>query len=68
MMQRAHGVGQLVVIKKSQLVVNLSTTRAVIERGLVQIDSTRKISLGRFGIRVLHQLRVARSAHAITAR
>jgi hypothetical protein len=55
MMQRADRVVQLVIIKKSQLVVNLSIANAfgIIERRLIQVDRARKVSLGGFGICVL---------------
>jgi hypothetical protein len=45
MVQRTDRVVQLVVIKKSQFVVNLSAARAVIERGLIQVDCAREVSL-----------------------
>src|SRR5262249_37653893 len=39
----------------------------ILERGFIQVDRARKISLRGFRIRVLHQLGVAGSTHAIAA-
>src|SRR5437899_12825818 len=65
MVERTYGIVQFIVIKKSQYVVDLSTTRTVIECGFVHVDRTRKISVGRFAVCILHQLRVARSPDPI---
>ena len=46
MVQRADGIVQFIVVKKSQFVVNLSAAWTVIERGFVQVNRARKISLG----------------------
>jgi len=65
MMKRAHRVIQFVVVEQCQLIVNLGATRAVIERGLVQVDCPPKVALRCFAIGILNELIVARRKQAI---
>jgi len=53
MMQSTDGIVELVVVEKSELVVNLSAAGTVIQRGFVQVDCTRKVALGSFIIGIL---------------
>jgi len=48
MVQCADGIVEFIVVKKSQFVVNFggSNVFGVIERGFVQVNRARKISLG----------------------
>src|SRR5439155_22844235 len=68
MMQRVERVIHLVVVKQGELVMNLSASRAVIQRSFVKIDRAQKISLGRFLVRVFDELGMARRYQAIAAR
>jgi hypothetical protein len=47
--------------------MNLGASWTVIERGFVEIDRTLKISLGRFPIGILNELRITGAHQAITA-
>jgi hypothetical protein len=46
MVQRAHGIVELVIVKQSQFVVDLGTARAVIECGFIEADRSFEVALG----------------------
>ena len=46
MVQGAHGIVELVIVKQSQFVVHLGTAWAVIECGFIEVHRSFEIALG----------------------
>src|SRR5258708_31683775 len=67
MMQCIQRIIHFVIVTQRELVMDLSTSWAVIERGFVKIDCAQEVSLRRLPIGVFNELRVARSHHPIAA-
>jgi hypothetical protein len=63
--QCAHRIVELVIVKESQLVVNLGTAWAVIECGFIEVYRSLEVALGRLSLRILHQLSVTGIAYPI---
>ena len=59
MVQGAHGIVELVIVNKSQFVVDLGTSWAVIECGFIEVHRSFEVALGGFIVCVLHQLSVS---------